>query len=131
MKLTVDCVWCSSRRDFLKFLRTTEEYEVVVDYYAIANKLAKTDPSGIEPADTVVGLHLVKAIEDAAIKNCKEVLYTIKNLNQFTVEAIIEIFQDKYEVEDFVINLIIVNRDDYPKKGVLSMFKSVKFIDNL
>jgi hypothetical protein len=131
MKLTVDCVWCSSRRDFLKFLRTTDTYEVVVDYYAIANKLAKTDPSGAEPADTVVGLHLVKAIEDAATKNHKDVLYTIKNLNHSTVEAIIEIFQDKYETEDITVNLIIVNREDYPKKGVLSLFKSVKFIDNL
>lgn len=131
MKLTVDCVWCSSRRDFLKFLRTTEEYQVVVDYYAISNKLAKTDPDGIEPADTVVGLHLVKAIEEAATKEYKEILYTIKNLNHPTVEAIIEIFQDKFQTEDIIINLIIVNRDDYPKKGVLSLFKSVKFIDNL
>lgn len=131
MKLKVDCVWCSSRRDFLKFLRTTEEYGVVIDYYAIANKLAKTDPLGTEPADTVVGLHLIKAIEEASIKNQTEVLYTIKNLNHSTVEAIIELFQEAYDIEDFIINLIIVNREDYPKKGVLSLFKSVKFIDNL
>ena len=73
----------------------------------------------------------VEFVEDAATKNHKEVLYTIKNLNHSTVEAIIEIFQDKYETEDITVNLIIVNREDYPKKGVLSLFKSVKFIDNL
>lgn len=129
MNITVDCVWCSNRREFTKFLKTANNYEAVIDYYAIMVKLSKSDPHGIEPPSTVIGLHLIKSLHDAKNNNKKNLLYVIKNLDAETIETVSGMFFDIFETEDIQFNLIIVNREDYPKKGVLSKFKNVRFIE--
>lgn len=131
MKLNLDCVWSLNRREFTKFLKNSESYDSVIDFYSIVVKLSKSDPNGIEPPDTVVGLHLVKNIKAAKEANHENVLYVIKNLTADTVDVIEETFCSIFETNDIDMNLIIVNREDYPRKGVLSKFKTVKFIDKL
>jgi hypothetical protein len=133
MKLIIDCVWCSNRRDFVKFLKTADAYESVIDYYAINVKLSKSDPDGIQPTDTIIGLHLVKGIQDAKNNNKSKLLYVIKNLNAETIETVSDMFCSIYEIEEneMSISLFIINRDDYPGKTVLSKFDSVKFIEKV
>jgi hypothetical protein len=130
MKLIIDCVWYSNRRDFVKFLKTADLYESVIDYAAINLKLSKSDPEGTQPPDTIIGLHLVKGIQDAKNNNKSKLLYVIKNLNVETIETVSDMFCSIYEIEEeqLSISLFIINRDDYPGKSVLSKFDSVKFI---
>lgn len=131
MKLKVDCVWSLTRREFMRFLKTAEKYDSIIDYYAIVGKLTKADRDGIEPPDTLVGLNLVKNIKDCKEANKTNLLYVIKNLNEETVDTIREVFGVIYESHIVELNLIIINRDDYPKKGVLSRFDAVKFIEKV
>jgi hypothetical protein len=133
MKLIIDCVWYSNRRDFVKFLKTADLYESVIDYAAINLKLSKSDPEGTQPPDTIIGLHLVKGIQDAKNNNKSKLLYVIKNLNVETIETVSDMFCSIYEIEEeqLSISLFIINRDDYPGKSVLSKFDSVKFIEKV
>ena len=131
MELIIDCVWYLSRKDFVKFTKNYNEYDFVIDYHAIITKLSKSDIHNAEPPATVVGLHLVKQLNDVLCNEYtgkKKLLYTLKNLNTETVENLKELIADSSD-KSIKYNLYIINRVDYPKKGVLSMFDTVKFID--
>ncbi len=138
MELIIDCVWCSTRKDFMKFTKTCEEYTNVIDYFAISNKLSKSDINGQEPTDSVIGLYIMKRLQQCLREDeeclddtieLKKILYLIKNLKSTNILALKELIASLYK-DKYSFNLIIINRDDFPKKGVLSLFDSVKFIDN-
>lgn len=138
MELIIDCVWCSTRKDFVKFTKTCEEYTSIIDYFAISNKLSKSDVNGQEPTDSVIGLYIMKRLQQCLKEDeegtqdqieFKKILYLIKNLKTTNILALKELITSIYK-NKYSFNLIIINRDDFPKKGVLSLFDSVKFIDN-
>jgi len=57
------------------------------------------------------------------------VIYLIKHLNKNTVTGLKSTLEYILEEHDLTVDLTVINRDDFPKKGVLSQFESVKFID--
>lgn len=130
MKLIVDCAWYLSRKDFVKFTKNYSEHDFVIDYHAIITKLSKSDIHNAEPPSTVVGLHLVKQLNEILEKDMPKIrlLYTLKNLDIETVETLKEFISNSTE-KSVEFNLYIINRIDYPKRGVLSQFDTVKFID--
>lgn len=130
MELIIDCAWYLSRKDFAKFTKNSDEYDFVIDYHAIITKLSKSDIHNAEPPATVVGLHLVKQLNEVLEKEMPSIklLYTLKNLNLETVENLKEFVNNSTE-KAVKFNLYIINRIDYPKRGVLSQFDNVKFID--
>ena len=130
MKLIVDCAWYLSRKDFLKFTKHYNEHDFVVDYHAIITKLSKSDIHNAEPPATVVGLHLVKQLNEILEKDMPKIrlLYTLKNLDIETIETLKEFISNSTE-KSVEFNLYIINRIYYPKRGVLSQFDTVKFID--
>lgn len=136
MELIIECVWYSSRKDFIKFSKSNDCYDNVIDHHAISSKLSKSDVHGAEPPDAVIGIHIIKQLTEALVStpekkqpDKKKILYVIKNLNLETVSTLKELISSIH-ITSYKFNLIIINRDDYPKKGVLSSFNHVKFIDN-
>lgn len=136
MVLKVECVWCNSKTEFNRYVRLCGDEAYVVNYMDIVNKLAKADPYGFDPNDNVVGLHLhstltnlVGKIEQAKT-NENKIIYLLKNLTAETAEGLKETLTDMMpESTKIPMKLVIINRTDYPKKGVLSRFDVVKFID--
>ncbi len=134
MKLHVEGVWCKTRTEFEK-LAKSGEYDLTVSYFDIFNRLIKSDPYSKEPSDIIVSLYIRKLIQkliNDSIEKEKEgakMLYMFKNLDTTAVLGF------KGSVNDLTetpcdLDLVIVNRCDYPKKGVLSKFDNVRFIDN-
>ena len=134
MKLHVEGVWCKTRTEFER-LAKSGNYDLIVSYFDIFNRLIKSDPYSKEPSDVIVSLYIRKLIQrllDDASENEKEqakILYMFKTLDSGSVLGLKEFVNDLIE-EPFDLDLIIINRCDYPKKGVLSKFDNVRFIDH-
>ena len=62
-------------------------------------------------------------------KEQAKILYMFKTLDSGSVLGFKEFVNDLIE-EPFDLDLIIINRCDYPKRGVLSKFDNVRFIDH-
>jgi hypothetical protein len=134
MKLHVEGVWCKTRTEFEK-LAKSGEYDLTVSYFDIFNRLIKSDPYSKEPSDIIVSLYIRKLIQkliNDSIEKEKEgakMLYMFKNLDTTAVLGFKGFVNDLTETP-CDLDLVIVNRCDYPKKGVLSKFDNVRFIDN-
>lgn len=136
MVLKVECIWCNSKTEFNRYVRMCGDDAYVINYMDIVNKLTKADPYGLDPNDNVVGLHLhstltnlVGKIEQAETTE-NRVIYLLKNLTAETAEGLKEtLIHLMPESTKIPMKLVIINRTDYPKKGVLSRFDVVKFID--
>lgn len=134
MTLKIEGVWCKTRTEFEK-LAKSGDYDLTISYFDIVNRLVKSDPYSEEPSDVIVSLYIRKLIqklindkvegEDAEAK----LLYMFKNLDSNAVlnfkHFIADLTGDPYDMD-----LIIINRCDYPKRGVLSKFDNVRFIDH-
>lgn len=134
MKLHVEGVWCKTRTEFDK-LSKSGDYDLTVSYFDIFNRLIKSDPYSKEPSDIIISLYIRKLIQKLitdSVENEKDdakILYMFKSLDADAVLA----FRDFVEtlIEDqFDLDLVIINRCDYPKRGVLSKFDNVRFIDH-
>lgn len=127
----IECIWCSSKKEFNKFIRDVDRKSTrVVDHISIKNKLMKADPYLGEPNDSIIGLTIMSDIKrflhNEAKKHTK-LIYLFNNLDQETVENFIGYIKGEAE-STIEISLVIIDRDDYPKTGVLNQFDSVKFI---
>lgn len=135
MELIIDCVWCSNRKDFVKFTKTCEGYTSTIDYFAISNKLLKSDVDGQEPTSSVIGLSIIKQLtsiltkEVDSVKEDKKIIYLIKNLKSDTIKALKQTISSIHK-DTYGFNLIIINSESFPKKDVLLLFDSIKVIDN-
>ena len=134
MKLHVEGVWCKTRTEFDK-LSKSGDYDLTVSYFDIFNRLIKSDPYSKEPSDIIISLYIRKLIQKLitdSVENEKDgakILYMFKSLDADSVLA----FRDFVEAlikDQFDLDLVIINRCDYPKKGVLSKFDNVRFIDH-
>lgn len=128
---TIECVWCSSKREFNKFVRDVDRKSTkIVDHVSIKNKLMKADPYTEEPSDSVVGLTIMSDINRFFKQQSHgRLIYLFKNLDSETVSNFISFISQKSE-QEINVSLVIIDRDDYPQTGVLSQFESVKFIKN-
>lgn len=127
-EITIECVWCNSRKEFNKFCRNNPG-ETVIDFYSIRNKLVKSDPYDTEPHRSVIGLAIRDSFINVLNKNAdlEKIIYLFKNLDAETIDNFKLFLQETIE-PDASLNLTVINRDDYPK-GVLKRFESVKIID--
>ena len=128
---TIECVWCSSKRGFNKFVRDVDRKSTkIVDHVSIKNKLMKSDPYSEDPSDSVVGLSIISDINRFFTqKNHTKLIYLFKNLDTNTVSNFISFISDISD-QHVEISLVIIDREDYPQSGVLSQFENVKFIKN-
>ena len=127
-EITIECVWCNSRKEFNKFCRNNPG-ETVIDFYSIRNKLVKSDPYDTEPHRSVIGLAIRDSFINVLNKNAdlEKIIYLFKNLDAETIENFKLFLQETIE-PTASLNLTVINRDDYPK-GVLKRFERVKIID--
>mgnify|MGYP000595595249 FL=1 len=132
MILKVEGVWCKTRTEFER-LSKSNDYDLAVSYFDVFNRLVKSDPYSEEPSDLIISLYIRKMISKA-IENKEEsahvkMIYMFKDLDSDTVVNF-KSFVEQITDSPCELDLVIVNRCDYPKRGVLSKFDSVKFIDN-
>lgn len=132
MILKVEGVWCKTRTEFER-LSKSDNYDLVVSYFDVFNRLVKSDPYNEEPSDLIISLYIrkmiSKVIENNGDSSHIKMIYMFKDLDSNTVVNF-KSFIEQIIDSPCELNLVIVNRCDYPKKGVLSKFDSVKFIDN-
>ena len=136
MTLKIEGVWCKTRTEFEK-LAKSGDYDLTISYFDIVNRLVKSDPYSEEPSDIIVSLYIRKLIQKLiedhveADSEAAKILYMFKSLDGTTVLNFKEFIQDLIPIgSPYDIDLIIINRCDYPKKGVLSKFDNVRFIDH-
>lgn len=136
MTLQIEGVWCKTRTEFEK-LSKSGDYDLTISYFDIVNRLIKSDPYGEEPSDIIVSLYIRKLIQKLVDNNVgnesegAKLLYMFKDLNSDAILNFKKFITDITPVEMlFNMDLIIINRCDYPKKGVLSKFDNVRFIDH-
>lgn len=136
MTLQIEGVWCKTRTEFEK-LSKSGDYDLTISYFDIVNRLIKSDPYSEEPSDIIVSLYIRKLIQKLVDDNVDKesegakLLYMFKDLNSDAILNFKKFITDITPVEVlFNMDLIIINRCDYPKKGVLSKFDNVRFIDH-
>ena len=134
MTLQIEGVWCKTRTEFEK-LAKSGDYDLTISYFDIVNRLVKSDPYSEEPSDVIVSLYIRKLIKKLITDNVEKenenakLLYMFKNLDGSAILNFKDFISD-LTGEPFDIDLIIINRCDYPKRGVLSKFDNVRFIDH-
>jgi len=129
--LRVECVWCSSKKEFNKFIRDIDRKSTkIIDHVSIKNKLMKADPYSKEPNDSIIGLTIMSEIKKF-IKGDRHqnLVYQFKNLDESTVLNFINFMEDHSE-STITFSLVIIDRDDYPQTGVLDQFEKVNFFNN-
>ena len=79
-EITIECVWCNSRKEFNKFCRNNPG-ETVIDFYSIRNKLVKSDPYDTEPHRSVIGLAIRDSFINVLNKNAdlEKIIYLFSN----------------------------------------------------
>jgi len=132
MNLKIEGVWCKTRTEFDK-LSKNGDYDLTVSYYDIFNRLIKSDPDNAEPSNIIVSIYIRKTIQKALMdlddrENIK-ILYMFKTLSAETVSNFREFINSMID-DQCELDLLVINRCDFPKKGVLSKFDNVRFIDN-
>lgn len=131
MTLSIAGIWCKNKGDFDKHIKQ-KDYDLVISHNEIYSRLLKSDPSSKEPSDTIISLYIQRLFvglpEKYVDKDPVTIAFLFKNLNQETVSNFRNFVSDLYPNNQ--IDLVIIDQCDYPKKGVLSQFDSVKFIDN-
>ena len=132
MNLKVEGVWCKTRTEFDK-LSKAGDYDLSVSYYDIFNRLIKSDPNNTEPSDIIISIYIRKTIQktlrDLGEDSDAKILYMFKSLSADTVNGFREFINTMVD-EECELDLLVVNRCDFPKTGVLSKFDNVRFIDN-
>ena len=135
MNLKIEGVWCKTRTEFDK-LSKAGDYDLSLSYYDIFNRLIKSDPNNVEPSNIIISIYIRKSIQkvlwDLTEKEERDdvkILYMFKSLSADTVNGFRDFINSMVE-EDCELDLLVVNRCDFPKTGVLSKFDNVRFIDN-
>lgn len=133
-KITIECTWYKSKRDFNKFVRSIEEESVlVIDYMIIFNKLMKADPDKLEPSDSIVGLNIINTLnrylDEERQKVPGTIVYSFRELREDTILNFRKLIESNTDRE-YTMALNVLNMPRTPKKEILNKFDHVKFIDN-
>jgi hypothetical protein len=132
MNIKIEGVWCKTRTEFDK-LSKSGDYDLSVSYYDIFNRLVKSDPDNTEPSNIIISIYIRKIIQkvlwDLDEQEDVKILYMFKSLSADTVNGFRDFINDMSE-DVCELDLLVVNRCDFPKTGVLSKFDNVRFIDH-
>jgi hypothetical protein len=132
MNIKIEGVWCKTRTEFDK-LSKSGDYDLSVSYYDIFNRLVKSDPDNTEPSNIIISIYIRKIIQKVLLNLGEQedvkILYMFKSLSADTVNGFRDFINDMSE-DVCELDLLVVNRCDFPKTGVLSKFDNVRFIDN-
>jgi hypothetical protein len=132
MLLKIEGVWCKTRTEFDKLARS-QKSDLVISFHEIQNRLVKSDPYSKDPSEVIVSLYIMKLLSKIVLDRCDEeqthVLYMFKNLDKETACNLKE-YISSLTTDPFEYNLTVINMAVFPKKGVLSTFDNVKFIEN-
>jgi len=132
MNIKIEGVWCKTRTEFDK-LSKSGDYDLSVSYYDIFNRLVKSDPDNTEPSNIIISIYIRKIIQKVLLNLGEQedvkILYMFKSLSADTVGGFRDFINDMSD-EVCELDLLVVNRCDFPKTGVLSKFDNVRFIDN-
>lgn len=111
--LTIECVWCPSRREFNKFIKEIDKVSTkIIDYAFIKGKLIKADPYGQEPSDSIVGLTIINEITrytHISNESVSRVIYLFKNLEYDIAINFINLIESISEKETTIILTVIHN----------------------
>jgi hypothetical protein len=121
---SIDCVICSSKRDFNKYVRIeSNESTTSVDYISIITKLIKSDFHDVEPHPFIVGMAIKNALNNIRKKqNSDRVIYLMKNCDIETIENFKELVYDMFEsLEE--IKLVSINMEPVDN-NIVDMFDS-------
>jgi hypothetical protein len=131
MNLKIEGVWCKTRTEFDK-LSKTGDYDLSLSYYDIFNRLIKSDPDNTEPSNVIISIYIMKTIQkvldDNEGKDELKILYMFKSLSADTVNGFRDFVNELIE-DECELDLLVLNRCDFPKTGVLSKFNNVRFVD--
>lgn len=131
MNLKIEGVWCKTRTEFDK-LSKTGDYDLSLSYYDIFNRLIKSDPDNAEPSNIIISIYIMKTIQkvldDNEGKDELKILYMFKSLSADTVNGFRDFVNELIE-DECELDLLVLNRCDFPKTGVLSKFNNVRFVD--
>jgi len=129
--LTIECVWCPSKREFNKYTKNIDKATVkIVDYASIKSKLIKSDPYGEEPSDSVVGLSIINEITRQLMVSNEivgRVIYLFKNLEIDITENFIALVNSKREREVAII-LTVIHNNVKVSKDIADLFHTVNII---
>ena len=128
-KITIECVWYNSKRDFNKFVRSIDHTGlVIIDYTLIKSKLIKADPYANEPTNSVIGLNIISMLKKCfqGKKKVKTIIYSLKNMDINTIINFKKLIETHTTDYNFILN--ILDNDQIPNKEILSEFDHVKFI---
>jgi hypothetical protein len=130
-KITIECVWCMSRREFNRFTKDTNKVtDKVIDYVSIKNKLIKADPYGQEPNDSIVGLAIINEITRQLHQEnigVTRVIYFFKNL-EFEIVNNFKNIIDTYSQREYELILTVIHNNPKIDDKILNIFESVNFI---
>lgn len=121
---SIDCVICSSKREFNKYVRIeSNESTTSVDYTSIITKLIKSDFHDVEPHPFIVGMAIKNALNNIRKKqNSDRVIYLMKNCDIETIENFKELVYDMFEsLEE--IKLVSINMEPVDN-NIVDMFDS-------
>ena len=134
MTFKIEGVWCKTKTEFEKLYRSNG-YDLAVSYSDIYKRLMKSDPYNEEPSDVIISLYIRKIVKRGIESKLESdnpelsIIYMFNTLDQESVSGLQEFMTDLFK-EEFEMNLVVINRQDFPKQGVLSKFDNVRFIDN-
>jgi hypothetical protein len=131
--LTIECIWCPSRREFNRFIRSTDkEMTKIIDHVSIKNKLIKSDPYGQDPSNSIIGLTIINEITRCLrsdTMNVNRVIYLFKTLDFEIVnnfKGMVELNSER----EFSIDLTVINTKEIIEERIISLFDSVNTINN-
>jgi hypothetical protein len=131
--LLIECVWCSSRREFNKFVRNTDKNMIkVIDHVSIKNKLIKSDPYGQDPNNSIIGLTIINEITRCLRLesiNVTRVIYLFKSLDFEIINNFKNMVESNSE-RDFDFTLTLINNNDILEDRIISLFDSIKTIND-
>jgi len=129
--LTIECVWCPSRREFNKFIKDLDKSKTkVIDYAAIKSKLIKSDPYGEEPNDSIVGLSIINEITRQLLisnETVTRVIYLFKNLEYEVACNFINLINSRAEREVSIV-LTVIHNNIKVGEDISGIFKTVNII---
>lgn len=131
--LSIECVWCPSRREFNRFIRNTEKDMVkIIDHVSIKNKLIKSDPYGQDPSNSIIGLTIVNEITRCLrsdTMNVNRVIYLFKTLD-FEIVTNFKELVDSNSEREYSISLTLINTREKIEERISVLFDSVNTIKN-
>ena len=131
--LQIDCIWCPSRRDFNRFIKSTiKESTKIIDFFSIKNKLIKADPYCGDPNDSIVGLSIINEITRCLRSDTRDVdrvIYVFRSLDADIVDNFKKLIQANTKRE-FSISLTVIDKNKKIDDIILAQFDSVELIQN-